>query len=43
MWHKREEIDYEAELNDDQDYQEWSERLRLEAEKQEDSENETTE
>lgn len=34
MWHKHEEYDFESELTNDQDYQEWSEQLRRESENQ---------
>ncbi len=43
MWHKSQEIDCERELTNDQDYQEWSEQLRRESEKQQGKEDETTE
>ena len=33
MWHKSQEIDYETELNNDQDYHIWSEQLRDESER----------
>jgi len=40
VWHKSEEVNYEAELNEDSAYHQWSEELRQQSEEQQDKENE---